>query len=489
MQTIKLNIAAAVSYFLVSYATEWWAETLAVWPAAGLALAGLMIFGKRIWPGLWIGAFASALTHFSPAEYSASPYVFIVPFLAACGNTAAALLANRVSPAQFFDHENDEEFHKKAGRYLSAVLILGIISSLVGISSYTLLYQPVSSGFWLSMIGWLTADVAGVITFTPFLYLLYRHRFQSLQRLLSPEGLAILLIITLIGYFVYGPGYQQEIYVFLQPSLIFIPLLWAVLRKPQLPLAFLNLFFFLLAWWGTASGYGYFSHFFDRGSLTAMQVMLCSSLLSIQMLELLLAQRRHELLQQHEKLKQTVKARTLELEQAKQAAESLARTDVMTGLNNRRAFFEFGSLIEKNSKRNQHYFSVLMIDIDKFKQVNDQFGHDIGDITIISLAQCIKETVRDSDIAARIGGEEFAVILPESSVENALEYATRIQQRIAQERITTPQRSFTYTVSIGIAAFKNMSDTLNSVLKRSDDALYQAKSDGRNCIRSIPSTH
>ncbi|WP_420590014.1 diguanylate cyclase [Bacterioplanoides sp.] len=483
LRLIKLNIITGLIFFIVAYATEWWADTLAVWPAGGLALAFLMLFGNKVWPGLWLGAFAAAFSHFSFDDYSAYWQALLIPFFAACGNTAGAVLANQLQPARFFDHQLDEELYIKTARYLAAALVLGLISAFVGISSYHFLYEPVSSGFTYAIIGWSIADVVGVIAFTPFVYLLYR--LQNLTSLVSVESIGIVLLTLLVGYFITGYGYQAKLATFLQPSLLIIPLLWAVLRKPPLAVAFLNLLIFMLAWWGTSQEYGYFYNFFGQGGLTAMQVTLSFILLSIQVLELLLIQRKHELQQQNEQLEDKVRQRTRELEQAKHHAETLARTDPMTALNNRRAFFELGNQIEKIAKRHKRPFCILMLDIDHFKRINDQYGHDVGDKAIIALADCIGDTIRDSDVAARIGGEEFAIITPEASIDSGMGLARRLQQAIALLRIPSQQGEFGYSVSIGLAALEDHSDNLNRVLKRADEALYDAKNSGRDCIRYI----
>lgn len=476
------NFLVGILYFLVALATEWGAETLAVWPAAGIALAALMIYGNRLWPGLWMGAFAASLCHFLQYDEWSWTGLFVA-IITASGVTIAALIANRLSPSKLFDNKYSEQFHIRAGRYLSAVICFSVISAVFGISSYHFLYSPLEPGFFNSLIGWIVADIMGVVTVTPFLYLLYiRNHLGSLG---SFESILMVLLCSIIAFFVTGPGYHLLSPAFLQPTLIIIPLLWSVLRKPPIVVAFLSLLTFLLAWLGTSQGYGYYVEFFGSGALTAMQVVLCFSLVSIQLFEALLMQRRYELQRQNQLLEEKIKERTLDLEKAKSEAELLARTDPMTGLNNRRAFFDLGIQVEKEAARYDWSFCVLMLDIDYFKKVNDKFGHDIGDQAINCLADNIHSTIRDSDIAGRIGGEEFAIIIPKATNSEGLMLAERLQNNISSISIETTQGPLTFTVSIGLAYRQSVSDTLHIVLKRSDEALYTAKSSGRNCIKCV----
>lgn len=487
--TIKGSFLLAIAYLFIAIATEWGANTLAVWPAAGISLAGLMILGTKVWPGIWLGSFCAVLLHFTLNDESLTSKYILIAFLTASGNALAAILANKLSPSSFFDQDNTEQFSLRAGRYLLAAGCIGFVSAIFGIGSYYLVGIHFEDGFINYLLGWAIADIVGVITLTPFCYLLFVHRNNVLDSLQSGESKVILLICLIIGFFISGPGYTYIPKAFAQPSLLFIPLIWAVLRKPALAVAILNLLTFLIMWWGTTLDYGYFSVSFGSGALTAMQVVLCCTLLPIQLLEVLLIQRKNELMSQNRVLEQRVKERTESLEKAKTEAEILARTDPMTGLNNRRAFFSLGAQIEKIAKRHNRPFCVLMIDIDHFKRVNDTYGHDIGDKTIISLTDAILETIRDSDIAGRLGGEEFAIIIPDASKKEGLGLATRIQRNIAKILVDTPKGAFNFTVSIGISSKINNSDTLEIILKQSDNALYEAKNNGRNCIKCIDTSN
>ncbi len=162
----------------------------------------------------------------------------------------------------------------------------------------------------------------------------------------------------------------------------------------------------------------------------------------------------------------------------------LASIDPMTKLYNRRYFTQMAQYTFDLQKREGHTLSIIILDIDKFKQINDVYGHQIGDSVIISLADRLLQHKRSSDIACRYGGEEFVLLLPDTSLDNATKLAEKMRQCIESGCLTTEDgQTIHCTVSIGVsrADFTNESDIEHS-LKRADDALYEAKAQGRNRI-------
>lgn len=166
-------------------------------------------------------------------------------------------------------------------------------------------------------------------------------------------------------------------------------------------------------------------------------------------------------------------------------SQELAVTDGLTGLFNHREFQRrLGHEIERN-QRYRHPFSLLLIDIDHFKQINDQHGHLAGDAMLKELAETIQGTIRTIDIASRYGGEEFAVILPETSLDGALVVAEQIRGHVAALRIPGPSdQPLTRTVSIGVAAVPEDADRRDRLIDAADKALYLAKFTGRDCVKS-----
>jgi len=166
-----------------------------------------------------------------------------------------------------------------------------------------------------------------------------------------------------------------------------------------------------------------------------------------------------------------------------EAIELAASLDGLTGLNNRRHFMALAGIEWSRFKRYGRSLAMLMIDIDLFKSVNDTYGHDVGDRVIKMLADLLNNNKRLSDIAGRLGGEEFALILPEATIGSAATVADRLRRIVVDSAITAEKQRVSITISIGVSGCENGARTLDELIKQADVALYQAKRSGRNCIR------
>jgi diguanylate cyclase (GGDEF)-like protein len=200
------------------------------------------------------------------------------------------------------------------------------------------------------------------------------------------------------------------------------------------------------------------------------------------MLDVLESEQRANVMRQEETskaLEALVLSRTEALVLANQKLETLAKTDPLTGLANRRYFLEQGNTEIQRALRTGP-LSLLMLDLDHFKQVNDTWGHAVGDAVLKSFAQHAGHPLRVVDLLARIGGEEFVVLLPDTTAEGASAVAERIHEVVREQVLEMAEGRVTYTVSIGIAEFNGADDSLFELMKRADAALYQAKQSGRN---------
>lgn len=171
-----------------------------------------------------------------------------------------------------------------------------------------------------------------------------------------------------------------------------------------------------------------------------------------------------------------------EAEDARHVAERRARLDALTGLYNRRGFFEHANMLHGQARRYNHPYAVAMIDIDHFKSVNDTWGHKTGDVVLEAVSRVISETLRETDIVGRIGGEEFAVLLPETLMDEGAQLADRVRQTVQNTAIQAPTNTINVTISIGIAALDPASHPLEDIIAHADTALYQAKNAGRNMV-------
>lgn len=159
--------------------------------------------------------------------------------------------------------------------------------------------------------------------------------------------------------------------------------------------------------------------------------------------------------------------------------------DPLTDLHNRR-FMDEALLKElARAKREGYPMSLIMLDLDFFKRVNDTYGHAVGDVVLVSLASFLKANARESDIVCRYGGEEFLVAMPHMSPDQAFEKIDEWRQIIADSPIMHGELIIRVTISAGIAGFPEQGSDIDILLKRADEALYQSKKDGRNCVTVI----
>lgn len=162
-----------------------------------------------------------------------------------------------------------------------------------------------------------------------------------------------------------------------------------------------------------------------------------------------------------------------------------AHTDALTGCASRRYFLELAQFEIRRSSQQNETLSLLMLDLDKFKRINDNYGHQVGDLTLQTLAEACRQQLRADDVIGRLGGEEFAVLLPDTPDDVALDVAERLRAAI-EDAVVPFGSGVHFTASIGIATFKGNDADIDALLYRADRALYEAKLSGRNkvCIDS-----
>ena len=161
----------------------------------------------------------------------------------------------------------------------------------------------------------------------------------------------------------------------------------------------------------------------------------------------------------------------------------MATVDELTGLYNRRALFSRLSEEHSRAERYGQGFTLLLIDIDDFKNVNDEYGHQVGDGILRGLGAFLRQNLRDSDFPSRFGGEEFIGLLPATDIDHAVQAGNKIRQLLSQSTLNSKRMdvSLQISVSIGVAAFAS-GDDIDNLIKRADDALYLAKRQGKNRI-------
>ena len=170
----------------------------------------------------------------------------------------------------------------------------------------------------------------------------------------------------------------------------------------------------------------------------------------------------------------------LDLKIANAELTRLAATDFLTGVLNRRRFMELGEAEVARVRRSGRCFGTVMIDVDHFKTVNDTYGHDVGDTVLRTLAEACVDRLRNVDIVGRMGGEEFALILPETDPQGAKLTVERLREYLGELAVPVDSGTLKVTVSAGVTTVQDPNDSIEAALKRADEALYEAKGRGRN---------
>jgi diguanylate cyclase (GGDEF)-like protein len=177
----------------------------------------------------------------------------------------------------------------------------------------------------------------------------------------------------------------------------------------------------------------------------------------------------------------------VDLKKAHVELQRLAATDFLTGIANRRRFFEAGEREIQRARRYGHPLVALMLDLDHFKQVNDTYGHAVGDKVLVAITAAIRNLLRDIDVFGRLGGEEFVILQQETDLAGGRATAERLRAAVAETAVDAGNTVLKVTISIGVALLSPDDSGLDEVLKRADDAMYEAKRSGRNRVTDVPS--
>jgi diguanylate cyclase (GGDEF)-like protein len=268
------------------------------------------------------------------------------------------------------------------------------------------------------------------------------------------------------------------------PLLFILLLLWIVHKQGLLPGMIIALLISSIAIYYTSSGIGPFSVFGVQGTTIYLQEFI--TLLVI--VTLFFGALNQEINNSNEKLEELnknlenkIEEKTKSLIEANEKLNHLAAKDSLTNIFNRRMIDEYISQQTIKAKRYNNNLSLIMVDIDHFKEVNDKYGHQVGDEVIISLVDIISKNIRKSDIFGRWGGEEFIILLPETSLYQATIVAQNIREKVEEYIFYKVGKK---TISLGVSEFNSDEDS-SIFIKRADNALYKAKSDGRNRVVAI----
>jgi diguanylate cyclase (GGDEF)-like protein len=441
------NFAVAAAYFATSAVLDEFFSALGLfpapfWPAAGVALFAAFLGGWAVWPAIFLGSFAAnAILFGSPPE------------------TAAAIsLTNMLGPGI-----GAELLRRGLGRWESwglrevrRFLAYGVVlhAAITGFGGATVIAGFADMEAWAGLFArWFVSDVAGALLIAPPAILWWQER-QPLDRTRLGEMAVIVLLLVSIAASQFFVPAGNDAFLGL-PYLVLLPCTWLALRFTPRDASTLFAAVILIAVAGLAA-------VADSLELSGvLRVPIPGLAIVGGMLNVIL-----------------VGALTVE----RDAALRLAALDELTGLPNRRAFEGRAEQERARARRYGQAVALVEIDIDRFKVVNDTYGHAAGDRTLSALAKLVLRQLRAQDVVARLGGEEFVALLPETDIDRALAVCERLRAAVAAMKIEDNGATFAVTVSMGVTVLTAADESILAALARADRALYRAKAQGRNRV-------
>jgi diguanylate cyclase (GGDEF)-like protein len=411
----------------------------ALWAPTGITLAAFLIFGSRMWPGAFLGAFFANLTTAGSVLTSIG---------IATGNTlegvAGCYLIRRFArgPQAFERAQDIFKFAFVAGMVSTAIsATVGVASlSLGGYADWTL-YGSIWRTWWLG-------DGVGAVLVTP-LVLLWRENPRlnwTREQIIEIALLFLGLFITV--WIVFGGRFHSEVKNYPLEYLCIPFLIWAAFRFGRRKAASATCVLAGVAIWGTLQGFGPFS----REDLNTSLLLVQSFVGIVAVTSLALA------------------AEVSERKRADERVQQLVGTDSLTGLANYRRLIDAVELEIKRYGRSGRSFAILLLDLDGLKKLNDTHGHMVGSQALCRVADVLQAHCRQIDTPARFGGDEFAVVLPETDSAQAKQIATRIRERMASDGKSPP-----ISVAVGSAVFPDDGESIEKLLSAADRTLYGMK--------------
>jgi len=419
-----------------------------VWPPTGIAMAAMLLLGTRVWPAILAGAFFVNL--WTAGTIATSLGI-------ATGNTLEAI-AGAFLVTRFAGGRHAFTRPRFVLRFaLLAAALATTISATIGTTSLALggfVPRPGYGAVWLT---WWLGDAVGALVVTPVV-LLWRARPRlEWQQDRTAEALALFLCLLFATQFVFGGAFPSDIKNYPLDFLCIPPLVWAAYRFGPREAASGILLLAIAASWGTVLGFGPFVRSDPNESLILTQAFIGVAAVSTLVLATVVAERTS----------------------AEAQLRHLSQTDPLTGLANYRLLMERLQREVIRSERTGRPFSVVLLDVNRMKQINDEHGHVAGSRALCRIATALRASSRAVDTAARYGGDEFVLLMPESDAPAAAELAGRIIDSLARDHGATP-----VTVSIGAATYPGDGATMEALLEAADRALYRMKNGDATRIRS-----
>ncbi len=448
LRRLGLLLAIAAAYFVAGRLGLRFAvvnpNATAVWPPAGIALAALLLAGYEVWPAIMAGAF---LVHLSTT--GSVPIAVAI----AAGNTLEGLLGaylvNRFARGR--------RVMDRARDIFTLALLAGIVSTAVsataGVLAISLDGQARWSDFGSIWLTWWLGDAVGDLVVAPAVLLWTQRPRVHWTRRQTLEAAALLLCIGVVGIAVFDGLFPWRSRHYPLEFLCVPLLLWAAFRFEPREAATAVLVLSGVAIAGTLAGFGPFARPTYGESLLLVQAFTGVTAIMTLVLAAAVAERR----------------------EAEERLRRLAVSDPLTGLSNYRQLVQALETEIKRSSRTDRPFAVVLMDLDGLKTINDRFGHLVGSLALRRVAETLLGSCRGIDTAARFGGDEFALVLPETGDAAAWHVARRIAERVSRDG-----EQPVISVSVGVAVHPRDGASLEGLLNAADRSLYDAKSRQRH---------
>jgi diguanylate cyclase (GGDEF)-like protein len=417
-----------------------------VWPPTGIALAAFLLLGYRVWPAIFTGAFCVNWTLTGSVATST---------VIALGNLAEGLLGAYLVN-RFAGGTSAFSKVRSIFRYaFLAGLLSTSLSATLGVTSLLLSGLAQSRDYGVIWLTWWLGDAVGDLIVAPLLLLWFTAPPPRWDRRKLTEALALGLYFLLVGVGVFGSLNPAQAKNFPLEFLCIPFLIWAALRFSQQEAAVSVLMLSAISIGGTLSGYGPFVMPTANESLLLLQAFLGVVGLMTHSVAAVVSE--------HHRAQEA-------LREARDELAEKAVSDPLTGLANYRRFVDVFDAEAERSQRTERSFALVLFDVDDLKKINDSYGHLTGTRALCRVGNTMRVYCRTIDTAVRYGGDEFALLLPETETEGAYQVARRIAAQVAGDG-ETPAIS----VSFGIAVYPADGRSIEEVFGKADAALYRMK--------------
>jgi diguanylate cyclase (GGDEF)-like protein len=417
-------------------------SSTAIWPPSGIALAAFLLLGYRVWPGVLMGAFFVNLT---------TAGTVLTSLGIATGNTAEGVIAAYLV-VKFANGRNAFNRTADTFKFAAACLTAPVAAATIGVSALSFggfAPWPEFRSIWLT---WWLGDAVGAMLVGALIILWTADMALRWTWAQLVEMITLVACMIVVGEIVFCGVLIPDLKSHPVEYLCIPFLLWAALRFGQKEAIATTVTLSGIAAWGTVRGFGPFASHDKNDSLLLLQAFMGIVAVMTLALAAMSAERRH----------------------IEQDVTNLAVTDPLTGLANYRKLVDVLDAEVRRYNRTGRPFSVLLIDMDQLKKINDSYGHLAGSHALCRLSDILRVYCRNIDTAARYGGDEFALVLPETAEEEARRVALRICERVREDAEEPP-----ISVSIGTATYPRSGATIELMLNAADRAMYEMKSSRR----------